>query len=258
VAEVRGNWVVQVPHHLGTSANVQKRKEIKVCIKKVEKFLAEDGQLFDDERGALVHSIATFLECSDEFVDNYIAGNSRFMSLLIQLNEPRNQRPKDIDTRTIADERTQEELQAHAVGFEPPPQDMAHGSVVDVSTLSIPIETIELSDIRPGQIIMVKDVADPFVVDHISTDENAQNLHEIAMRQIVDGVELDHWNALCTIDEVERIVKQPEEVMSLEEAKAALDDIGAQVQENESASPQQHKSIILLNRRIAELTQEQS
>jgi hypothetical protein len=75
----------------------------------------------------------------------------------------------------------------------------------------------------------------------------------------VNGVPLTHWNALFKVSEITRILKQPEELLTLEEAKADLEaidnDLGAAAQEGGSTTltPLDHKRRILLHRRIAEI-----
>lgn len=133
--------------------------------------------------------------------------------------------------------------------------------IVDPATLSMAVETYTLEDFRPGQLVEV-DITDTdgpqpeyrsfmnAIIDHTDTDDDgALDGHVLALRQVVNGVPLSHWNAMARVTEVTRILKQPEDLLDWEEAHRELCAINVK----SALAPLDIKRRILLHRRIAEL-----
>jgi hypothetical protein len=226
-----------------------------MCIKKVERFQADDGSLHETERAAIIANLVSLLG-SDEIVVRIVAKLSRVQALLRQLSEPRNQRPAHEEPRPVSrgteeEERRYEEAQGTTM-------------VVDRNQIDTATETITIDDLRPGQMLEL-DITDygaasqpeyrsfmHAILDHIDYQEIAMGNDGIAVRQIVNGVPLTHWNALFKVSEITRILKPPEELLTLEEAKADLEAIDKEGGST-TLTPLDHKRRILLHRRIAEI-----
>lgn len=234
-------------------------------LKQVSRYEALDKSLHETEREALIVSIGKLIGCSRATVLENIEPNlTRLTQLLNRLDDPRNRLTKP--SPLPKDQREFEEGKATQDGLRrDPPQPDLGDQCVSVFTNDEPVDEglkapawgaaadISIDDLREGQIVEI-DVEDgpdvPYTMDieQITCDNEPQPLI-IGHVSDCKGLQIGDNRITCHIDDIKRIVTQPEERLGLDTAKAALAILDAE----DVLTPPMHKRRILLLRRIEQL-----
>lgn len=215
-----------------------------MCIKKVSMWKAANGSLHENERDAILVSICHVLGKPLPFVINEIELRlDKLMPLFSQLMDPRNQPPKatlrdegdSLESPPLlipADEQSIDQQLEGVTGVERTPH---WGAAEDIDPLDIRIgQVIEIDDDAFGRgEILIEDFTDTVVSGQLQSNDLEFNAGPIDV----------------ALDKIVRIVKQPEELLDIIQARSQL----ASLDMENGNSPFDHKRRILLNRRIAEL-----
>lgn len=227
-------------------------------MRKVSAFEDSTGTLHRNERDCLIADLAALIEKASMPTSPPLAlacgiadNLPQFWTVLTVLNEPRNQKAALTNPTPQTDALAAERPDAdHPV---PNLDGDFIGYVDDVVTSNgLPNQSLDPADLRIGQRVEVMIEGDDgptigdVVIKNIDRDDSVIG---------VDGG--DGYTFWLPIPNAQRIIEQPEDRMTLEDAGEALKNLENELELQEGPpSPNQIKSRILLNRRIDRLTTE--
>lgn len=208
-------------------------------VRRVDSWEAKDGSLHRSERGALVASVAFALNgqgTSDlppwtiEDVERSIVPNvDALLILLPRLSDPRNRAAQP--SPTPVETAMQDE-----------------GDMLLFTDEGVAREVIDRDDLRDGQLVEMIDGSE-VVIYALGCD----NLPQPVIQPT--GEDGGPGTTYLPVDDIVRVLKQPEELMEREEAENTLCALDVRAG-NAGLSPLDHKRRILLHRRIEQLERE--
>lgn len=243
-------------------------------LKQVSRYEALDKSLHETEREALIVSIGKLIGCSRATVLECVEPNlARMIQLLNRLDDPRNRAPKVASGKStgFASEQASGDGSSitgtgHFEGGNLVIDSIDTRTLEDIDVSPATSETntypapswgsasdLGIDDLRIGQIVEI-DVEDgpdvPYTMDieQITCDNEPQPLI-IGHVSDCKGLQIGDNRITCHIDDIKRIVTQPEERLGLGAAKEAL----ALLDQQDILDGAEHKRRILLLRRIEQL-----